>query len=148
MDGDPASPLVVVAACALVDEEGRVLISKRPHGKPLAGLWEFPGGKLERFETPERALIRELAEELGIVLAPADLHPLTFASHAYADFHLLMPVYGCRRWEGEVTPQEGQQIAWVAPSQLGAYRMPPADRPLQESLPDLLKGLGRTQGGG
>ncbi len=134
----PAS-LVVVAACALLDRQGRVLITKRPEGKPMAGLWEFPGGKLERFETPEGALIRELNEELGIVITPSALQPLAFASHAYADFHLLMPVYGCWRWAGEVTPQEGQQIAWVEPADLATYDMPPADKPLQTSLLDLLQ---------
>lgn len=133
-----ANPLVVVAASTLLDGQGRVLISQRPEGKPLAGLWEFPGGKLERFETPEHALIRELAEELGIAVEPADLIPLTFSSYAYAEFHLLMPVYACWRWQGEVKAKEDQALVWVEPVALTAYDMPPADEPLQKSLPDLL----------
>lgn len=112
----------------------------------MAGLWEFPGGKLERFETPEGALIRELNEELGIAIAPSALQPLTFASHAYADFHLLMPVYACRRWGGTVSAKEGQTLAWVEPAGLAAYDMPPADKPLQNGLPDLLQHAGRDQG--
>jgi 8-oxo-dGTP diphosphatase len=135
-DGD--TRVVLVAACALVDVQGRVLISKRPEGKPLAGLWEFPGGKVESCETPEHALIRELEEELGIVIALDDLFPLTFASHAYEDFHLLMPVYACRTWQGAVTALEDQELAWVAPDALSTYAMPPADEPLKETLPGLL----------
>jgi len=108
--------IVTVAACALVDADGRVLLAQRPEGKPLAGLWEFPGGKLEAGETPERTLIRELEEELGIVVKEACLAPLTFASHSYPDFHLLMPLYICRRWEGIVSAKEGQALAWVRPN--------------------------------
>jgi 8-oxo-dGTP diphosphatase len=133
-----AIPLVIVAACALVDGEGRLLITRRPEGKPLAGLWEFPGGKVEADEVPEAALIRELREELAVQVAEADLQPLTFASHAYPDFHLLMPVYLCRRWQGGVVPLEGQETRWVKPSELHAYDMPPADEPLKTTLRDLL----------
>jgi len=130
--------IVIVAACALVDGEGRLLITRRPAGKPLAGLWEFPGGKVETDEAPEAALIRELREELALEIAEADLKPLTFASHAYPDFHLLMPVYLCRKWQGSVTPLEGQEILWVKPSELHAYDMPPADEPLKTTLSVLL----------
>jgi 8-oxo-dGTP diphosphatase len=130
--------LVLVAACVLLDGHGRILIAKRPEGRTLAGLWEFPGGKVEAGESPERALTRELAEELGIDIAAADLFPLTFASHAYPDFHLLMPLFLCRRWRGEVTPHEGQALAWVRPADLAAYAMPPADEPLKATLPMLL----------
>ncbi|MGH6792270.1 MAG: 8-oxo-dGTP diphosphatase MutT [Methyloceanibacter sp.] len=130
--------IVIVAACALVDGEGRLLITRRPAGKPLAGLWEFPGGKVETDEAPEAALIRELREELALEIAKDDLKPLTFASHAYPDFHLLMPVYLCRKWQGSVTPLEGQEILWVKPSELDAYDMPPADEPLKTALRDLL----------
>ena len=130
--------IVIVAACALVDGEGRLLITRRPPGKPLAGLWEFPGGKVETDEAPEAALIRELREELALEIAKDDLKPLTFASHAYPDFHLLMPVYLCRKWQGSVTPLEGQEILWVKPSELHAYDMPPADEPLKTTLRDLL----------
>ncbi|MDO8840627.1 MAG: 8-oxo-dGTP diphosphatase MutT [Parvibaculum sp.] len=130
--------LVLVAACALVDADGRVLIARRPEGKPLAGLWEFPGGKVEPGETPEDTLIRELHEELGIDVAKACLAPLSFASHAYEDFHLLMPLYVCRRWEGQVQPIEGQALEWVRPVGLRAYPMPPADEPLVAVLRDLL----------
>ena len=129
---------VLVAACALVDADGRVLIAQRPAGKPMAGLWEFPGGKVENGERPEASLIRELREELGIVIKEACLAPLTFASHAYPDFHLLMPLYVCRRWEGQVTPTEGQQLAWVKPNRLRDYEMPPADVPLISHLMTLL----------
>ena len=122
--------LVLVAACALVDPDGRVLISKRPQGKSMAGLWEFPGGKVEEGEVPEHALIRELREELGIDVTEACLAPLTFASHAYEEFHLLMPLYVCRRWNGFVRPLEGQDLAWVKPGKLANYEMPPADKPL------------------
>jgi 8-oxo-dGTP diphosphatase len=138
LSADAETRVVLVAACALVDVQGRVLISKRPEGKPLAGLWEFPGGKVESCETPEHALIRELEEELGIVIAPDDLFPLTFASHAYEAFHLLMPVYACRTWQGAVTALEGQELAWVSPDALSAYAMPPADEPLKETLQGLL----------
>ena len=133
-----SAKIVLVAACALVDADGRVLIAKRPAGKPMAGLWEFPGGKVENGEKPETSLIRELREELGIVTKEACLAPLTFASHAYPDFHLLMPLYVCRRWEGQVTPTEGQQLAWVKPNRLRDYEMPPADVPLISHLMTLL----------
>ncbi len=130
--------IVIVAACALLNESGEVLIAKRPPGRPLAGLWEFPGGKIEQGEGPEEALVRELKEELGIEIAKADLEPLTFASHAYPEFHLLMPVYRCARWRGRVTALEGQELLWVRPNALGAYDMPPADEPLKSALRDLL----------
>jgi 8-oxo-dGTP diphosphatase len=132
------SKLVLVAACALIDADNRVLIAQRPVGKPMAGLWEFPGGKVEPSERPEVCLIRELKEELGIVVSEACLAPLTFASHAYPDFHLLMPLYVCRRWEGIVTAMEGQQLAWVRPNRLRRYEMPPADVPLISHLMGLL----------
>ena len=132
-------PLLLVAACVLLDGDGRILIAKRPPGRSLAGLWEFPGGKVEPGESPEHALVRELAEELGIEIAAADLAPLTFASHAYPDFHLLMPLFLCRRWRGEVTPHEGQELLWVKPAELVSYAMPPADEPLKAVLPALLK---------
>ena len=112
MGNRPHPPLVLVAACVLLDGEGRILIAKRPEGRPLAGLWEFPGGKMEPGEAPEDALIRELAEELGIEIAPADLAPLTFVSHDYSDFHLLMPLFLCRRWRGVMAAHEGQELAW------------------------------------
>ena len=130
--------IVLVAACALVDIDGRVLIAQRPEGKSLAGLWEFPGGKVEEGERPERALIRELKEELDIDVAEACLAPLTFASHGYETFHLLMPLYVCRRWKGTVTAREHQALAWVKPVRLGDYPMPPADIPLIAHLRDLL----------
>ncbi len=130
--------LVLVVACALIDADGRILLAQRPPGRSMAGLWEFPGGKLEARERPEQALIRELAEELGIAVAEACLAPLTFASHAYDDFHLLMPLYVCRRWEGIVTPQEGQNLAWVRPNKLRDYEMPPADAPLIPHLTALV----------
>ena len=130
--------LVLVAACALVDSDGRVLIAQRPTGKPMAGLWEFPGGKVEPGERPEQTLIRELEEELGIIVNEACLAPLTFASHVYADFHLLMPLYVCRRWEQTVTAKEGQKLAWVRPNKLRDYPMPPADVPLISHLMTLL----------
>jgi 8-oxo-dGTP diphosphatase len=132
------SNLVLVAACALVDADGRVLIAQRPEGKPMAGLWEFPGGKVEQGERPEQTLIRELKEELGVTVIEACLAPLAFASHAYPDFHLLMPLYVCRRWEGTVTATEGQQLAWVRPNRLRDYEMPPADVPLVSHLMALL----------
>jgi 8-oxo-dGTP diphosphatase len=131
-------PLVLVAACVLLHSDGRILIAKRPPGRPLAGLWEFPGGKVEGGESPEHALIRELAEELGIDIAAVDLSPLTFASHAYPDFHLLMPLFLCMHWRGQPTPHEGQELAWVKPTELGSYAMPPADEPLKVVLPALL----------
>ena len=130
--------VVLVAACALIDADGRVLIAQRPEGKSMAGLWEFPGGKVDPGERPEDALIRELKEELGIVVKEACLAPLTFASHTYEDFHLLMPLYVCRRWEGTVTPREGQKLAWVRPNRLRDYPMPPADIPLISHLTTLL----------
>jgi 8-oxo-dGTP diphosphatase len=131
-------PLLLVAACALVDPDGRVLLARRPEGKPLAGLWEFPGGKVQPGETPEAALIRELREELAIDVAESCLAPFTFASHAYEAFHLLMPLYLCRRWQGAVTAVEGQALAWVRPQKLGDYAMPPADLPLVAMLRDFL----------
>jgi 8-oxo-dGTP diphosphatase len=130
--------LVLVAACALVDTDGRVLLAQRPPGKTMAGLWEFPGGKVESGERPEESLIRELKEELGIVVREACLAPLTFASHAYPDFHLLMPLFVCRRWDGTVMPREGQRLAWVRPNRLREYPMPPADEPLIAHLTGLL----------
>ena len=129
---------VLVAACALIDTDGRVLIARRPPGKSMAGLWEFPGGKVEAGERPEETLIRELKEELGIAVKEACLAPLTFASHGYADFHLLMPLYVCRRWEGMAAALEGQTLAWVRPSRLRDYPMPPADEPLVSHLLTLL----------
>jgi len=129
---------VLVAAVALVDADGRVLVSKRPEGKPLAGLWEFPGGKVEGGERPETALIRELKEELAIDVTEACLAPLTFASHVYEDFHLLMPLYVCRRWQGLVRAAEGQELQWVKPLKLRELTMPPADIPLIPHLIDLL----------
>ena len=130
--------ILLVAACALVDPDGRVLISQRPEGKQLAGLWEFPGGKVEPGERPEISLIRELHEELGITVKEPCLAPLTFASHAYEDFHLLMPLWICRRWEGTVVGREGQAIKWVKANRLRDYPMPPADEPLIPHLVDLL----------
>ena len=130
--------LVLVAAAALIDADGRILLAQRPPGRAMAGLWEFPGGKVEAGERPEQSLIRELGEELGIVVEEACLAPLTFASHAYVDFHLLMPLYLCRRWQGIVVPCEGQQLAWVRPDRLRDYAMPPADVPLIAHLTMLL----------
>ena len=130
--------LLLVVAAALIDADGRVLLAQRPKGKALEGLWEFPGGKLNLGEGPEDALIRELREELGIEVKAACLAPLTFASHAYEDFHLLMPLYVCRRWEGFVQPLDGQALKWVRPRDLRAYPMPPADAPLIPFLIDLL----------
>lgn len=130
--------IVLVSAVALVDADGRVLLAQRPEGKSLAGLWEFPGGKVEPGETPEAALIRELQEELGIDTHASCLAPLTFASHAYEAFHLLMPLFACRRWHGIVIPREGQELAWVRAADLSAYPMPPADVPLIPILRDWL----------
>ena len=138
MSAAKAHDLLLVVAAALVDPDGRVLIAQRPDGKSMAGLWEFPGGKVESGERPEQTLIRELREELAIAVNEACLAPFTFASHAYADFHLLMPLYVCRRWEGTVTPQENQAFKWVRPKELSAYPMPPADLPLIPMLRDLL----------
>lgn len=129
---------VLVAACALIDADGRVLLAQRPEGKTMAGLWEFPGGKVEAGERPEQTLIRELEEELGIVVKEECLAPLTFASHLYPDFHLLMPLYVCRRWEGIVQGREGQRLKWVRPGALSDYPMPPADEPLISHLTTLL----------
>ena len=131
-------PMLLVAACALVDADGRVLIAQRPEGKSMAGLWEFPGGKVEPGETPEEALIRELREELGISVKPACLAPLTFASHSYEKFHLMMPLYVCRRFEGTPQGREGQALKWVRPRDLRIWPMPPADAPLIPALIDLL----------
>jgi len=130
--------LVLVAACALIDADGRVLLAQRPEGKSMAGLWEFPGGKVEAGERPEETLIRELKEELGIVVQEECLAPLTFASHLYADFHLLMPLYVCRRWQGFVEPRENQRLTWARPNELRSYPMPPADEPLIPHLAALL----------
>jgi 8-oxo-dGTP diphosphatase len=130
--------LVLVAACALIDPDGRMLIAQRPPGKAMAGLWEFPGGKVEAGERPEEALIREMREELGIAVREPCLAPFTFASHSYADFQLLMPLYVCRRWEGSVTAREHSALAWVRPRDLTGYAMPPADVPLIAMLRDLL----------
>jgi 8-oxo-dGTP diphosphatase len=130
--------LTLVVACALIDADKRVLLAQRPAGKPMAGLWEFPGGKVEAGERPEATLIRELHEELGITVAEPCLAPLTFASHAYETFHLLMPLYICRRWDGMVTAREGQNLAWVRANKLRDYEMPAADIPLIPHLIDLL----------
>ena len=138
VEPEAAKPIVLVAAVALIDPDGRVLLAQRPEGKHLAGLWEFPGGKVQPGETPEAALIRELEEELGIDVEASCLAPFTFASHAYPDFHLLMPLYVCRKWSGIVTAREGQRLAWVRSGRLGDYPMPPADKPLVAMLRDLL----------
>ncbi len=130
--------IVLVSAVALIDADGRVLLAQRPEGKSLAGLWEFPGGKVEAGETPEAALIRELKEELGIDTWQSCLAPLTFASHAYPEFHLLMPLFACRKWQGTASPREGQTLAWVRPAALRDYPMPPADLPLIPILRDWL----------
>ncbi len=137
-EGSSPVPVVLVVAVALVDGDGRVLLAQRPEGKAMAGLWEFPGGKVQPGEAPEAALIRELKEELGIDVAEACLAPFTFASHRYEAFHLLMPLYVCRRWSGQVTAREGQSLAWVRPRKLEQYAMPPADKPLLAMLRDLL----------
>ncbi|MFT8675568.1 MAG: 8-oxo-dGTP diphosphatase MutT [Acetobacter sp.] len=147
LDRSPASPptqpgaprrLVLVSAAALINQQGQILLARRPEGKSMAGLWEFPGGKLEAGETPEAALVRELHEELGLDMSRACLAPFTFTSHAYADFDLLMPLYICRRWKGEPTPREGQKLAWVPPHALHDYPMPAADLPFIPLLQDLL----------
>ncbi len=130
--------IVLVAAVALIDRDGRVLLAQRPEGKSMAGLWEFPGGKVEPGETPEDCLLRELHEELGIDTWESCLAPLTFASHSYPDFHLLMPLYACRKWEGIVTGREGQRLAWTTKSKIRDYPMPPADIPLIPILQDWL----------
>lgn len=130
--------IVLVAAVALIDADGRVLLAQRPEGKSMAGLWEFPGGKVEPGESPEAALIRELGEELGIETKESCLAPLTFASHGYDSFHLLMPLYACRRWQGTVEPRENQALAWVRPKDMRSYPMPPADLPLIPILRDWL----------
>lgn len=132
------SKVILVSAVALIDADGRVLLAQRPEGKSMAGLWEFPGGKIEPGETPEHALIRELHEELGIDTWASCLAPLTFASHAYDDFHLLMPVFACRKWEGQPHPREGQVLKWVRPEALRDFPMPPADLPLIPVLRELL----------
>ncbi len=134
----PPKPILLVVACALLDTEGRILLAQRPEGKSMAGLWEFPGGKLDAGETPEAALIRELREELGIETQEACLSPLFFASHSYAKFHLLMPLYICRKWQGRAVAREGQTLAWVRPDKLRDYPMPPADVPLVALLRDFL----------
>src|SRR5689334_5137907 len=131
-------PVLLVVACALVDPDRRVLIAQRPEGKQFAGLWEFPGGKVEKNEPPEAALVRELAEELGISTQAACLAPLTFASHSYESFHLLMPVFVCRKWQGTPQPREHSALKWVRPQALVDYPMPPADAPLIAPLCDLL----------
>ena len=135
---DTSKRLLLVAACALIDTDGRILLAQRPEGKSLAGLWEFPGGKVEQGETPEDCLVRELEEELGITTKVACLAPLTFASHTYDDFHLLMPLYVCRRYQGIPSGREGQAIKWVRAKDLRDYPMPPADEPLIPILQDLL----------
>ncbi len=131
-------PVVLVAAVAMIDPDGRVLLARRPEGKSMAGLWEFPGGKVEAGETPEAALDRELREELGVDICVPCLAPLSFASHAYDDFHLLMPLYSLRKWDGIARPREGQQLAWVRPERLRDYAMPPADAPLIAALETIL----------
>jgi len=138
MRGHEPMKIILVAACALVDRDNRVLIAQRPQGKSLAGLWEFPGGKVEPNETPEAALIRELQEELSVDTKTDCLAPLTFASHSYEDFHLLMPLYVCRKWQGVPNGNEGQALKWVRPHKLRDYPMPPADEPLISHLIDLL----------
>jgi 8-oxo-dGTP diphosphatase len=139
----PEKRLILVAACALIDPDGRILIAQRPEGKPMAGLWEFPGGKVEAGERPEQTVIREMREELSVVIKEDCLAPFTFASHAYPEFHLLMPLYLCRRWDGILRPTEGQKTAWIRPRDLArddsAYPMPAADLPLLPMLRDILR---------
>ncbi len=130
--------IVLVAACALIDADNRILLAERPASKSMAGLWEFPGGKVEEGETPEDAVIRELHEELGITIPPSCLAPFVFASHGYEKFHLLMPLYLCRKWEGQVTAKENQRLSWVRANKLRDYPMPPADEPLIAHLRDIL----------
>ena len=130
--------MLLVVACALVDPDGRVLMARRPEGKAMAGLWEFPGGKVQPDELPEAALIRELEEELGIDVTAACLAPLTFASHSYEAFHLLMPLYVCRKWSGTAEAREGQELKWIKPARMRDYPMPPADLPLVGHLMDLV----------
>ena len=137
-EAPPGKPMILVAACALIDTDGRILLTRRPEGKAMAGLWEFPGGKVEPGETPEAAVIRELREELGIDVAESCLAAFAFASHGYEAFHLLMPLYLCRRWTGQPEGREGQALAWVAPGKLASYAMPPADKPLIPLLRDFL----------
>ncbi len=138
-DPEPGGkPVVLVAAVALIDADGRVLLAQRPEGKAMAGLWEFPGGKVQAGETPEAALVRELQEELGLDTRQSCLAPIAFASHGYDDFHLLMPLFACRVWQGDPRPLEGQQLAWVRPARLADYPLPPADVPLVAQLRDLL----------
>lgn len=130
--------ILLVAAAALIDADSRLLITKRPQGRAFAGLWEFPGGKVEKGETPEMALVRELREELSIEVKQGCLAPLTFASHGYDEFHLLMPIFACRRWTGAIAAQENQDLAWVRPNRLMTYPMPPADEPIKAMLQDFL----------
>jgi 8-oxo-dGTP diphosphatase len=144
MGGEEQARTVLVAACALLDEAGHVLIAKRPKGH-LEGLWEFPGGKIEPWETPEAALVRELNEELGIAVEMSALIPLTFASYPYADFHLMMPLFLCQCWQGPLSPKEGQELAWVFPAELCNYDMPPADESLKESLAALVAQRGAKE---
>lgn len=132
------SDIILVVAVALIDRDSRVLLQQRPEGKSMAGLWEFPGGKVEPSETPEAALVRELGEELSIDVSASCLAPFTFASHRYQDFHLLMPLYVCHQWQGIVSAREGQALAWVRPNRMKEYAMPPADVPLVAMLRDLL----------
>ncbi|PHZ84264.1 8-oxo-dGTP diphosphatase MutT [Paremcibacter congregatus] len=138
--GRPTGPVdvLLVAAVIMIDIDGRILLARRPEGKSMAGLWEFPGGKVEKGETPERALIRELNEELNIDVTEACLAPFVFASHTYEDFHLMMPMFLCRRWDGILTPREGQTLKWVKIQDLGTYPMPPADAPLLAMIRDFL----------
>ena len=138
MNVGSARPIMIVAAVVLLNGEGKALIAKRPPGRPLAGLCEFPGGKINAGEDPETALIRELLEALGIEIARADIEPLTFASHASPEFHLLMPLYLCKRWRGDIVAQENQELLWVKPDELHHYDMPPADEPLKTTLAKLL----------